>query len=101
VPVIHIWPPVAPPAIEPGESGGGVLLNVHCALPGVRVERAQDARQVVEVARHADDQVIANQQWRVGGPVALLRVRQSPQSHFSGAVARVQRDQVRRRASVR
>ena len=63
-------------------------------LAGFRLERFQHAGQVVEVARDADDQMIANDERRIGGPVAALgfgdlHVPSEP------AVPRVERDEVR------
>ena len=59
----------------------------------LRIERLQDTRQIVEVARHPHEQVVLHQQRRVGRPIALAGVGDLDPP-FHRAVRRVQRHQI-------
>ena len=93
MPVIHIWPPVAPPLAN-RRAGRRRAVERPLRLARLGIERLQHARQIVEVAGDADQHVIADDERRVRRPVAALRVGDLD-IPFHLAVFRVQRDQVR------
>ena len=74
-------------------AGGRRAVERPLRRARVGVERAQDARQVVEIARDADDEMVADEERRVRGPVPLLRVGDH-HVPLHRAVARVEGDQV-------
>ena len=83
-----------PPVVAFGVPLGRRAVPPPLRLAGFGIDRLEEAGEIVEVARDADDHVIAHDQRRHGGPVAALRIgHHDVPAHR--AVLRVEADQVR------
>ena len=82
-----------PPVVELGGAGRGRAVPFPLRLAGFGIDGAEKAAQIVEVAGDADQDVVADDERRHGGPVALGLIgdRHVP-AH--AAVFGVERDQM-------
>ena len=90
MPVIQVMPPV----VAFGRAAGRSAVPAPLRLAGLGVDGFEKAGEVIEIARNADQHVIANDQRRHRGPVAALRIGHGDVPAHR-AVLRVQADQVR------